>query len=491
MNPAHTIRSHFARLLRNEAGNVGMILAIVLPVLVMMVGGAIDMHRASAARSSSQDAADMAVLAAAASRDQDLEKLTTTAEKYFTENLDTRHIRGRFTSTVDEPEEAHLRLRATVIVPTMFMQIIGINEIPVKVAATATRGAADKVELALVLDNTWSMSERDASGTSKIDALKSASRMLVDELMSGPADKVKIGVVPYADYVNVGTSNRSQPWVSVPADYTTTTPRTCRTVSTKQQCTRGTPKTCTRSVDGVSETYDCTPSVCTTVPVTPYESCSGGGTQRWRWFGCVGSRREGIMRLNDTHPEKPYPGFLSTSQNCLNPITPLTDQRATVRSAVQNLIVNVGGYRPLTYIPSGLIWGVNMLSAVEPLTDAGPYDSANRNPRKILVLMTDGENTLRFDPSNGKHVAFSTNGSSGAAQYRASNDDTVAICEYARSKGIEVFTVALAVESSTARGMLEDCASSAEHYFDARDTAALRRSFSAIAASINRVRLVE
>jgi Flp pilus assembly protein TadG len=491
MSSAKAGGSPFDRLLRNEAGNVGMILAIVLPVLVMMVGGAIDMHRASAARSSSQDAADMAVLAAAASRDQDLETLTATARKYFTENLDGRNIHDGFTSTIDEPAHAHLRLRATVKVPTLFMGIIGINEIPVNVSATATRGAAEKVELALVLDNTWSMSERDAGGTSKIDALKSASRMLVDELMSGPAGQVKIGVVPYADYVNVGVTNRSRPWVSVPADYTTTTPRTCKTVSTKQECTRGAPKTCTRSVDGVSETYDCTPSVCTTVPVTPYESCSGGGTQRWRWFGCVGSRKEGVMRLNDNHPEKPYPGFLSTSQNCLNPITPLTDQRATVRSAVQGLIVNVGGYRPLTYIPSGLIWGVNMLSPVEPLTDAGPYDSANRNPRKILVLMTDGENTLRFDPSTGKHLAFSTNGSSGAAQYRASNDDTVAICEYAKSRNIELFTVALAVDSGDARGILQDCASSPDHYFDARDTAALRSSFSAIAASINRVRLVE
>lgn len=478
------------RVLRDEAGNVGMILAIILPVLLMLAGGAIDLHRAANARSSSQDAADMAVLAAAASRDQDLENLTATAKKFFEENLDDRYIRPQFTSTVDEPEQAYLRLRATVSVPTMFMGIIGIKEMPVTVSATATRGAADKVELALVLDNTWSMSERDATGTTKIDALKSAARLLVDELMIGASDKVKIGVVPYADYVNVGTSNRSQPWVSVPADYTTSTPRTCKTVSTRQECTRGAPKTCTRSVDGVSESYDCTPSVCTTVPVTPYESCSGGGTQTYRWFGCVGSRREGVMRLNDTHPDKPYPGFLSTSQNCLNPITPLTDQRATVRSAVQGLVVNVGGYRPLTYIPSGLIWGVNMLSEVEPLSDAQPYDSANRNPRKILVLMTDGENTLRFNPSNGRHVAFSTNGSS-AAQLRASNDDTVAICRYAKSNNIEVYTVALAVESSSARGMLEECASSEEHFFDARDTTALRSAFSAIAASINRVRLVE
>jgi hypothetical protein len=335
------------------------------------------------------------------------------------------------------------------------------------------------------------MSDSDGAGSTKIAALKSSARTLVEELMRRENGNVKIGVVPYGDYVNVGTANRSQPWISVPADYSTTSARACTTQTTRSQCTRGTPQTCTRSVDGVSETYDCTPYTCTTVNVEPYETCSGGGTTWYRWYGCVGSRTEGIFRLNDDRPDKLYPGFLSTSQNCLTPITPLTAQKSTVTNAIQSLVVNVGGYRPQTYIPSGLIWGVNMLSPVMPLTDGAPYHSANRNPRKIMVLMTDGENTLRFDPSNGRHSAPSSSGNSGVQQLRATNDDTGAICTYAKAQNIEIFTVAFAVASNTAREMLEGCASGSDHYFDARDPAALRSAFASIAASINKVRLVK
>ncbi len=485
------IFKRLARFGRSDRGNVAMIFALALPVLVMIVGGGIDFYRAYTARSSTQGAVDAAVLAAAASRDTDLPAVGRVAEAYLRQNLDFRYLDQAIDSNVDEPEEAHLRLRLTGAVKPLFLGIIGVSDLPVVVTATATRGTADKVELALVLDNTWSMSDSDGAGSSKIASLKSAARTLVDELMRRENGNVKIGVVPYGDYVNVGTSNRNAPWISVPADYDTTSARTCTTRNTRSQCVRGTPKTCSRQVDGVSENYDCTPSVCTTVEVAPYESCSGGGTTRYRWFGCVASRKEGVFRLNDQGPDKLYPGLLSTSQNCLNPITPLTEQKSTVTNAIQSLVVNVGGYRPQTYIPSGLIWGVNMLSPTMPLTEGAAYHAENRNPRKIMVLMTDGENTLRFQPSNGTHIAPSTSGNSGATQLRATNDDTAAICAYAKSQNIEIFTVAFAVSSSTARDLLEGCASGSDHYFDARDPSSLRAAFSSIAASINKVRLVK
>lgn len=470
-----------------------MIFALALPVLVMMVGGGIDFYRAYAARQSSQGSVDAAVLAAAASREEQLAGLERVAESFLNQNLDYRYLNREIETEVDQPVPAHLRLRFTGTVTPIFLGIIGVRELPVVVTATATRGTADKVELALVLDNTWSMSATDGTSTTRIAALKSASRLLVDELMQRNDGKVRIGVVPYGDYVNVGVANRSQPWVSVPADYQTTSARVCTKRTTEQRnCRRSpTPRTCTTVVDGISRTRDCTPQICDTVTVPEYETCSGGGTTRYRWYGCVGSRFEGQLRLNDERPEKTYPGLLSPSQNCLTPITPLTDQKTTVVSAIQSLVVNVGGYQPQTYIPSGLIWGVNVLSPSAPMTEGAAYHSENRNPRKIMVLMTDGENTLRFEPSNGRHIAPSSSGTSGAQQLRATNDDTTAICAYAKAQKIEVFTVALGVASSQARNMLEDCATGSDHYFDARDTTALRAAFSSIARSINKVRLVE
>jgi Flp pilus assembly protein TadG len=484
------IRRLMSRFWRSDSGNVAMILAIALPVLVTLGGAGLDLQRAAVARSTSQDAADAAVLAAAASRDQELTNLRETAEVFLAQNLDRRYFVGEPTAEIDEPQAAHLRLQLRGSVPTTFLGLIGITEMPIVVSATATRGAAEEVELALVLDNTWSMSDTDAVGTTKISALKSAATLLVNELMQRADNNVRIGVVPYADYVNVGTSNLGQPWLAVPAEYSTTSERKCEWKTTRTKRIKGPPKTCTRRVDGVPETYDCTESTTVEEAVPPYESCSGGKTTDYQWFGCVSSRKEGAMRLNDSHPEKPYPGILSTSQNCLTPITPLTDNRSEVLGAIQGLVVNVGSYRPETYIPSGLIWGVNVLSPTAPFDQAGAYDAANRKPRKIMVLMTDGENTLRFVSSSGKHTKPS-DGNSGQQQLRATNEDTAAICAYAKSKQIEVFTVALAVSSGSARDLLEGCATDADHYFDARDTAALRSAFASIAASINRVRLVE
>jgi hypothetical protein len=202
----------------------------------------------------------------------------------------------------------------------------------------------------------------------------------------------------------------------------------------------------------------------------------------------VTSRPQGTHRLNDNGGFA-YPGLLATSQRCLTPITPLTDRKATVTAAINALVVNVGGYRPETYIPSGLIWGVNVLSPTAPMTEGAAYGQNNTRPRKIMVLMTDGENTLRFNPSNGLHQTPSA-GNAGRNQLTATNNDTTALCNYAKSKNIEVYTVALAVSSNTARDLLSACASQVDNYFDVRDTALLEEAFLGIAASIYKVRIV-
>lgn len=491
--------SRLAKRLRGDArGNVAMIFALGLPALLMLTGMGVDMYRADVARNTSQQAVDAAALAAAASRERTQAGLARVADDYMKGNIDVRYLDGEPAPETRFIDDIEVEVTMRGKVKTMFMGMIGVSEMPVNVTATAIRGAAEEVELALVLDNTWSMSVSDGRGVTRINALKSASTTLVNELMQRDGARVKIGIVPYADYVNVGVGNRNQPWVSVGADYSTTStpsPRVCETRTTKNVCTGGVQGTCTRYRDGVPENYTCwtTPQTCSVQDVPPYEHCTGGGnpTTTWyRFYGCVVSRKQGQLRLNDSQPNTPYEGMLQTSQTCLNPILPLTNQKASVLSAVQNLIINRGGYQPETHIPSGLIWGVNLLSPTQPFTEGGAYHVANRDPRKILVLMTDGANTLRFNPGDGKHLTFNGNATNKANQLNSTNSDVDSICAYAKEHKIEVYTVALAVDSSTARQMLERCASSASHYFNASDSAALADAFQEIAASINKVRLI-
>lgn len=501
-----TLRALLGGFRSDRRGNVAIIAGIVFLVLIVIGGGAIDLNRAYTARTQGQDAIDLAGVAAASTRHVDPAVLEQVARDYLAANaeIDLLEADPEITVTIETASRLDMSLKGSV--RTFFMGLVGIDSLPVEVSTAVERGAVDRVELALVLDNTWSMVETDAAGVRKIDALKSAARGLVDALMTREDESVKVGVVPYADYVNIGLSRRNAAWLDVPPDSSTTTTtnhpevaRTCEKRTTRQTCTNGAPQTCTRpGKDGVPENYNCTPRTCTTNTVPEYEVCTTGTPARTtstttyvKWHGCVGSRRQGTSRLNDTGTQK-YPGIMTsrtsadTTPNCLTEITPLTDRKTTVTSALTAMIINRGSYQPSTYIPGGAIWGVNMLSPTAPLDEAAAYQDTNRNPRKIMVLMTDGANTMRFNAGDGTH-SDTTN----AAQLMATNNDTAAICTYAKSKGIEIYTVALAVNSTAARSLLEGCASSDDHYFDARDSRTLARAFADIAASIYRVRIVE
>lgn len=484
---------------KEERGATVTIFAFAGVALICLAGVVVDYGRVSKAHTSLQAATDAAALAAARLPSKDTAAMRTAANNFFASN--TMGINGnniQITKFTFAESTGTVGVESSGVLNTSLMSIIGIQTMGFSSKSSAVKEVTGTVEMALVLDNTWSMSESAGSGGSKITVLKSAAKNLVNTILAQGGSNVKIGIVPFADYVNVGTGNRSQSWMSVPADYSTTkttttpaVPYTCTTVSTKQVCTKGAPKTCTSTTDGVVSTYDCTPQTCTTQPVTPYQSCSGGTpekttttTTNYKWFGCVLSRKTGELRLNDSEPTTPYTGFLGTSQQCLNPIVPLTSDKTVLTSAIDNLIINIGSYKPSTYIPGGLLWGVNILSPTAPFAEAKAYDTANKMPRKALVLMTDGANTMYFKASDGTHQ-----NATNAGHVTTTNNDTKKLCEYAKSKKIEVFTVAFAVTDVAAKTMLENCASGAEHFYNATDSAALSAAFQAIGQSLTSLRL--
>src|SRR5690606_13062987 len=74
------------------------------------------------------------------------------------------------------------------------------------------------------------------------------------------------------------------------------------------------------------------------------------------------------------------------------PLTPLTNTKSTVQAAITAMYPQ--GY---TNIHQGTIWGFHMLTASEPLTEARPATSATY---KVMIIMTDGENTYEGSWSN-------------------------------------------------------------------------------------------
>ncbi|MBN7808375.1 VWA domain-containing protein [Agrobacterium rosae] len=462
----------------NKQGSFAVISAILLPCLIIMAGCALDLTRLMAAKKEAQGALDAAVLAAASSgkpEDYQLEKIVSEflkgANVTMSENLTLeRFVRTRAPNTVS----ASIRGR----VPTTFMSLANIDEITISVFAEAKWATEQTIEVAMVLDNTWSMQGE------KLAALKNAARDLVNTLENNkdPEGSLKVGLVPYADYVNVGLYNRFRPWIAVPDEYTTQ--RTCETVNTENVCERGNTRTCTKLVDGMAEKYDCTLYQCTTKPVRSYQRCTGG--QEFSWHGCVGSRTSNKLRLNDLSPNVPYPGLLSATKNCLDPIVPLTANLNEVRIRINHMIVQIGSYKPSTYIPAGLIWGVNILSPTRPFSEGAAYDDENRMPHKALILMTDGANTMRFDQSTGTHLE-----TSNAAELKQTDSDMQSICQYARSKKIEVYTVLFQVNDDSSNNGLLRCATSPRHSFDAKNSKELIKAFSDIAASLTSVTLTK
>lgn len=483
------------RFRRDESGATVTMFAFAGVALICMAGAVVDYGRLSKAHSGLQAATDSAALAAARLPSKDAATMRAAADKFFIAN--TSGMAGQniqITKFDFQESSGTVTIESSGVLDTSLMSIIGITTMGFSSRAAALKEVTGTVEMALVLDNTWSMSDSAGGGGSKITVLKSAAKNLVNTVLAQGGTNVKIGIVPFADYVNVGVGNRNQAWMSVPADYSTTTttpavPYSCKTISTKQVCTKGAPKTCTSTTDGVVSTYDCTPQTCVQQPITPYQSCSGPTPAKttvtnYKWYGCVLSRKTGELRLNDSEPTSPYTGFLGTSQRCLNPIVPLTSDKAVLTSAIDNLIINIGGYKPSTYIPGGLIWGVNVLSPTAPFAEAKAYDTANKMPRKAMVLMTDGANTMYFRASDGTHQNATNNG-----HVTTTNVDTTKICDYAKSKKIEVFTVAFAVTDVAAKTMLQGCASSSGHYYDATDAAALTAAFQSIGQSLTSLRL--
>jgi Flp pilus assembly protein TadG len=199
----------FRRFLSNSAGNFSTMLALASVPLLLASGAAIDFSRANHARTVLQAAADAAALGGGSSKDKSDAQLQSLVEQYLDVNnakAVLEHV-SKIEQALD-PEKGTFEVKISGKMKTSFMVIGGITEMDIGVSSQVNVGS-EALEVAMVLDNTGSM-----SGV-KIANLKSAATNLVDILekeTSSNAD-VKIGLVPFAEYVNVGASNINADWI--------------------------------------------------------------------------------------------------------------------------------------------------------------------------------------------------------------------------------------------------------------------------------------
>ena len=449
---------------RNSRGSIAPIFAAALPLLLVMAGVAIDYSRAFSSRTAIQSALDAAVFGAARASVMNDEDPKVVIKQFFDETVAKKF--GIDIDAVVGSKGANDVFIGTASgkVKTSFMQIAGTKEIDISVRSEVIFGIGS-AEVALVLDAT------DSMAGSKISTLKTAAKDLVDVLYSTPqADKnVKVAVVPFARYVNVGLGNRYASWIDVPADYSQTN-YVCtkhKPIIDKQGCRT---ETGTGSKDGVPYTYNY--EVCDSYTYGPEEEKCGDQTSSYKWNGCVGSRANPLDTKDDSYTTR-IPGLLNTW--CPPAISPLSKSKSSIKSDIDAMTTSGD-----TYVPSGLAWGWRVLSNKAPYDEAAndPDIDPSSPPVKYLVLMTDGANTR--SPNYPDH-----NGNDATK----ANTLTTQLCNNIKADKVHVFTIAFEVSDTTIKDLLQNCATSTADFFDASNGTQLLSAFKSIGESMTQVRL--
>lgn len=209
---AHAARRFAARFARGAGGNVAMLFALALPVLLMVSLGAIDIHQASKVKADLQDALDAAALAAARTNftaDDDLNRVGLAALKanmpaYFEADGDGKLIRDEASfRLVENTVVADARVDVKVLVANIVLPPYGKildDYLPVGSRSEVLRASRD-IEVGLVLDVTGSM-----RGT-RIADLKDAARELVKIVVQDEDKQTpfysRMAIIPYSSGVNL------------------------------------------------------------------------------------------------------------------------------------------------------------------------------------------------------------------------------------------------------------------------------------------------
>ena len=527
-----------------------MIFALSLPPLILMTLGGVDLHRASTVRVNLQDALDAAALAAARSPYTTNAEITTVGMAALRANLKAypeitlREDQTTFVLNDEGIVVADSKVDVKALVANIVLPPYGqFMDDKLPVAAHSEIFRSNKmVEIALVLDNTGSM-----SGT-KLANTRTAATDLIDRLSAADArsveeDAVKIALVPFSmtvrvhsgfDTTNNRTSATALGWLSRNTAHTGSTGSTglfsagrdrFALLDTLQIGWGG----CVESRPYPNDVNDTAPSgadqATMFVPYFSPDSPDEGDAPddyywaRYTYFNdylndSEGAKSSGFSFANDAARQTEWftrlknvnkyarnrlrSGIgtgLGPNQGCsLQPVMRLTDDFAALKTAVGNMTATGN-----TNIPMGLMWGWHALSPNAPFSDGQAYGTERL--QKIAILMTDGEN-VNSEAYNWDNSAYSGAGliwqqrlgldaSSTGAQRRDVMDTRLAeLCANMKARNIIIYTVGVQVDTRT-QDILRACATEPANYFNVTSASAIGAAFDRIAGAIENLRIAK
>jgi Flp pilus assembly protein TadG len=465
------------------SGQFAILFSLLLIPVMAGIGLSIDYTYLSQAKRRLQDSADTAALYAAEEYKRNgVMPDKADAEKFLVTNFDQVGSEGIPAITKFELKNGKVYLDALVRKPTAIMAIFGHDYTDLPTESVVNVGEDEELEIVLSLDTTYSMTKPSGTSSDKLDptgeflppsadeidrltALKVAA-LKFNSAIFGAANATsqrRISVVPFSRYVNVGVARRKEPWMDVPHD-SAATGETCSewyypVIGYSDQCTPA-----SYFVDGVEIHYQSCAPIYGDKQV---QSCWPTGASTWQ--GCVGSRDE-PYNLEDAFSGKKFKGLMNTW--CGAEVQPLTSDKTAVANKISSLWAN-----DYTYIPEGVMWGSRMLTTGLPFSEAH-NPTALKKVRKIMVLMTDGENQISADlPGAPSH---------NSGDIAQADDWTIKACNEAKEQGIEIFSVTFGTDvSATAKDIIRNCASKPANYYDASNAEKLVKAFENIAAEVN------
>jgi len=515
------------RFLGNRRGNVAIIFSLSLLPLAVLTGGVVDFSAAMNARTRLAQALDAAALAVGVDPNITNAEAVDLANDFIAANYPDNEIGTVQNIAISINDDADtITVNGDARVRTAMLGLIGIDHITVSWESEVQR-ARQRLELVMVLDNTGSMRG------SKISSLRDSAELLTEILFDAAedADDVKIGLVPFAATVNVGTQFARDWWLD-PDGRSPQHAEWAGGVSQEievETCTgRRRRRTCTTTTETVSfnhwDLYD----------MMRYES----------WNGCVESRSI-PFDIDNTAPSNGSPAtlfvpyfapdepdddrdyrndylsdgsLLDLGSNLLNrllnvekydnatvqddygpnmrctttPITPLTNSESDILDAIDDMRAS-----GTTNIPQGVGWGIRVISPEVPFTEG--TDWSNDEVVKAMVILTDGENVMygRSTDLRSDYGAYGysrdgrlgTTSSSSSTLGRQLDNRLEAACDEAKDLGIRVYTITFQVSDSGTRDLMRECASHPSLYFDSPSASALEDAFEMIAGDLTNLRL--
>ena len=443
--------NHTATAFKDDTcANVGMMFAICTFFVIGLLAVAVDLSNGFSAKQRLQNTTDAVALLAAKDKSLDTTaKLEAAAQALYDQTYPGQAgVRIEIQNIVRNGDQVTVVSKNNI--DTYFANIFKRSDLDIGVTSTALY--ADRaMDVALVLDTTYSM-----NANNKIGTLKTAASGLLNTFDALDNDNLRVAVVPFSEYVNVGKSRRYEPWLDVPADETVC--RNKRDVTSRSNCRR-VQRTC--SNDGVK--YDCSYNKCDKTYGPTYEVCSVVS-----WNGCVGSRVAGYDERVAYNGRK-IPGL--TNVKCATELQTLNKNMTVAKATVSGLKA-----RHETYIPAGVLWGWRTLDETVPLSSTPANSSLERE--KVMIVMTDGEN--QRSKSGVYHSGRSIN---------AANKKTDAICKAAKQDGVTIYTIAYDVNDTTTKTMLTNCASDRTKFFDASSASELNDAFQSIGNALQELRI--